>query len=65
MPRMELLDIKDRENAICKRCGETRSVKYKIGGKTYCNRCAPLIVYNNENNEEYDDDISNLGHYNY
>ena len=53
--RMELMDIKERENAVCKRCGEHRSVKYRIGDKTYCNKCAPIILFNHQ--EEYDDDF--------
>ena len=56
-PRLELMDYKERETAICKRCGETRSVKYRLGGKTFCNKCAPLVQFD-LNDEEYDDDFT-------
>ncbi len=45
MGKLELIDPKRREGLICTRCSETRSVKYLIAGATYCNRCAPLIMF--------------------
>lgn len=58
-PRLELMDFKDRIGATCARCGETRSVKYRIGGKTFCNRCAPIVQFNsNEQDTEYDDNFT-------
>lgn len=58
-PKLELMDFKDRIGAVCTRCGETRSVKYRIGGKTFCNKCAPIVQFNsNEQDNEYDDDFT-------
>jgi len=30
------------KNLTCARCGERRSVKYEMNGKTYCNGCVLL-----------------------
>ena len=43
---MKLIPIEQRKNLVCARCGETKSVKYEINGKHYCNWC--ILVYREE-----------------
>lgn len=40
------------KDLTCAHCGETRSVKYEMDGKTYCNRCIlPLSIMKEDSYE--------------
>ena len=57
MVKFELIDPKMREGLICVRCGDPRSVKYRIAGSVYCNKCFALRMYiSTEILEEEDDE---------
>lgn len=38
--RLKIIPFEDRKGLACCKCGETRSVKYKIHGENFCNKCA-------------------------
>jgi transcription elongation factor Elf1 len=42
------------KDLTCARCGETRSVKYEMNGKTYCNICILSLSIRKEDSHERD-----------
>ena len=55
MVKFELIDPKMRDGLVCARCGRDKSVKYMRNGLTYCNCCAPLMMFVDDDEDEVDE----------